>query len=310
MRSLRPTNSVLAHGMLLAVVVVWGGTFPLVKAALQDVSPLLFNAVRMTLATLVLLAINLRQLRHASRSQVLSGCVAGVLLGAGYQFQTVGLASTTATKSALITGMVVVFVPVVSLVPLVSPRPSALSVSTSIAGSLLAFAGLALLTIAPATRVSGLLSGMNQGDMLTLLCAVAFAGHLLTLAKISPGIPAATLATTQVGFAATLMILCLPFSGNLRLHLTSRLVLAWLVTALLATAVAFTIQSWAQQHLPATHTAVLLSLEPVFALVAAWLFLGEHLSRRGAAGAGLMLAGLVVVECIALPKPIPPEPMG
>ena len=122
MRRYPVSNSILAHALLLAVVVVWGATFPLVKAALRDASPLLFNAIRMSIATVALVLINFRQLRSASRPAVLAGLAAGLLLGAGYQFQTAGLARTTATRSALITGLVVVFVPLLALLPFVSSQ--------------------------------------------------------------------------------------------------------------------------------------------------------------------------------------------
>ena len=95
---------VLAHLLLLATVFVWGATFVLVKGALSDASPLLFNLMRMALATLALVAINFRRLRHVTRKQLGAGAVAGVFLAAGYQFQTMGLTQTTPAKSAFLTG--------------------------------------------------------------------------------------------------------------------------------------------------------------------------------------------------------------
>ena len=178
----------------------------------------------------------------------------------------------------------------------------------TVSGALLAFAGVALLTTAPGTRLTLLFNGMNGGDSLTLLCALAFAGHLLFLARVSTRVPPGLLATVQIGSATVLMLISLPFSGHLTLHLTSVLVFALIVTGLLATAAAFTIQSWAQRHLPATHIAALLSLEPVFALATARMLLGEHLSSRALLGAGLVLGGIVLIEVFALPSAIAPGP--
>ena len=99
----RPSNNTLAHLLLLAVVMVWGATFVLVKDALQDASPLLFNLLRMTIAAAALMAVNHRLLRHITRKSLIAGTIVGIFLATGYQFQTAGLAHTTPAKSAFIT---------------------------------------------------------------------------------------------------------------------------------------------------------------------------------------------------------------
>lgn len=298
----RSGKSLSAHLLLLGVVAIWGATFPLVKGALRDASPLLFNVVRMGLATLALVCVHFRQLRDLSRAAVMAGLAVGLFLGAGYQFQTVGLSLTSATKSAFITGLVVVFVPLFSLVPGVSAGRRPPFRWATLSGALLAFGGLALLTTPSGTTLADLFSHMTVGDLLTLLCAVAFAGHLLTLARVSRAVAAGPLATLQVGFATLLMLVTLPVAGPISAHITTRLVVAWVVTALLATAAAFTIQSWAQQHMPATHTAVFLSLEPVFALLTSRLFFGEQLSQRTFLGAALILSGIAIIEFLTPPQ--------
>ncbi len=306
MRTLSP--SALAHLLLLAVVLVWGATFVLVKDALQDVSPLLFNLLRMSLAFLALTALNYRQLYRVSRQAVVAGVVAGLLLAIGYQFQTAGLARTTAVKSAFITGLVVVFVPILTILPALRspaiPRPR----WTAAAGALLAFFGLFLLTTPAGTTYENLFNGIGPGDLLTLACAFAFAAHLLALAHFAPRIPIRQLATLQIGVAALVMAVTLPLEGRPHLQITSRLVIALAVTSLLATAAAFTIQSWAQQHLPPTHTAILLTLEPVFAAITSFLVLHERVGRRTLGGAGLILGGIAVIELLPAPAPIPAHP--
>jgi drug/metabolite transporter (DMT)-like permease len=306
--SQRFSPSTLAHLLLLGVVFVWGTTFVLIKDALQDASPLLFNFLRMTLAFLALAIVNHRQLRRINRRAIFSGFVVGLFLAAGYQFQTTGLALTTAAKSAFITGLVVVFVPLFTIIPaLRSPNAPPPRWTTAI-GALLAFAGLLLLTTPPGTSPQNLFVTISSGDLLTLACAIAFAGHLLALAHTSHRVPTSQLATIQIGAAALIMAITLPIGGKPHLSLTPRLIVALAVTSLLATAAAFTIQSWSQQHLPPTHTAILLTLEPVFACLTSYLVLHEHFGRRSFLGAVLILLGIAFTELLSATRPLPAHP--
>jgi drug/metabolite transporter (DMT)-like permease len=292
-----------ARLLLLAVVLIWGTSFALVKAALRDASPLLFNLLRMSLASLVLIAVNRSSLRGLSRRTWISGAVAGLFLALGYQFQTFGLVRTTPAKSAFITGLVVVLVPLLTFFPALRPANAPRPGMKALAGALLAFAGLVLLTTPSHTAPRELFSSISAGDLITLCCAIAFAFHLLTLARVSPGIPAGTLATLQIGFASAVMLLTLPLEP-VRLHLTSVLILALALTAVFATAAAFTIQSYAQQHLPPTQTAVLLTLEPVFAWLTSLMLFHEHLGPRALAGAALILLAIALIELL----PSRPQP--
>ncbi len=291
----RRNHSLSAHLLLIAVTLVWGCTFPLVKAALREVSPLLFNLLRMALASVVLVAANARSLRGLTKSQLKLCATAGLLLALGYELQTTGLARTTPSKSAFLTGLVVVLVPLLSLIPGLrqpdTPRPHA----AAYAGAGVAFFGIVLLTSTPGAGMA-LLSGMHFGEWLTFGCAIAFAVHLLTLAHGANAIPARSLGTLQILFATAAMLLFLPLDRPLRLHLNATVAIALAVTAVLATAAAFTIQSWAQQHLPASHTALIFTLEPVFAWLTSLLFLGERLGPRALIGAGLILIGIVLAE--------------
>ncbi len=304
----RFSPSTLAHILLLGVVFVWGSTFVLVKDALQDASPLLFNLLRMALAFIALAIVNHRQLRHISRRAIVSGLIVGLFLAAGYQFQTAGLARTTPAKSAFITGLVVVFVPLFTIFPALRSTNTPAPRWTTGIGALLAFSGLLLLTTPPGTSLRNLFVSIGPGDLLTLGCAIAFAAHLLALAHTSHQVPTGQLATIQVGVAAFVMTLTLPIGGRPHLSVTPRLLIALAVTSLLATAAAFTIQSWAQQHIPPTHTAILLTLEPVFACLTSFLVLHEHLGRRSLTGAALILAGIAFIELLSTTTPLPTHP--
>ena len=295
-----------AYLLMLFVVAVWGSTFVLIKSALADATPAAFNLVRMTLAFLVLAAAYHRADRAFWRSvrpgQIAAGALVGLCLALGYQFQTTGLARTTASKSAFITGLVVVLVPLFSAIPALRPPAARAPRWNAFLGAAIAFAGILLLT-APATGASILpdLSSINSGDLLTFGCAIGFAFHCIALSHISPRIGFRPLAVLQVGFCAVFMALSLPLIEHPHIHWTLRMIVALTIAAVLATAAAFSIQSWAQSILPPTHTALLLTLEPVFAWITSFLILGERLGLRPASGALLILAGIALTELVPQP---------
>jgi drug/metabolite transporter (DMT)-like permease len=293
-----------AYLLMLFVVAVWGATFVVVKDALADASPAAFNLARMTFASLILVVGYHRSLRGIRWWHVGAGAIVGLCLAMGYQFQTLGLVWTTPSKSAFITGMVVVLVPLFSIVPGLRPPGARLPRWNAFVGAALAFAGIALLTapgIAGATGLAAALpnfSQINKGDVITFGCAVGFALHCLALGHLSPKIDFKPLAALQVAWCAVFMAITLPVMGPPHLHSSARLDIALLITAVLATAAALSIQSWAQSILPSTHTALLLTLEPVFAWITSFLVLGERLGVRPAIGAGLILCGIALTELV------------
>ncbi|AFL87835.1 DMT(drug/metabolite transporter) superfamily permease [Terriglobus roseus DSM 18391] len=292
-------QSLLAHVLLLATVAVWGATFGVVKGALHDASPLLFNQLRMILAFAALAILHAREWPRIGREALKAGAVAGFFLAAGYELQTAGLVYTTPDHSAFLTGLVVVLVPLFTVVPALRPPGAHRPRATALLGAAGAFAGIVLLTTPAGMPLREFTRGVNRGDILSLLCAIAFAGHLLSLAHMARRIPTAQLATLQIGFAALFMSVATPAIEHTYLHWTGSLIAALVVCALLATAAAFSIQSWAQQHLQASHTALLLALEPAFALLTALLFFGERLTLRSGAGAALILVSLIASELLS-----------
>jgi len=302
-----------AYILMIFVVAVWGSTFVLIKGALADATPGAFNLIRMTLAFALLGVAYHRSWRTIRPSHIASGALVGLCLAAGYQFQTTGLARTTPSKSAFITGLVVVLVPLFSSIPGLHPPGARPPRWNTFLGAALAFAGIVLLT-APSTasssaatttsRIAGLLpdlSSMNLGDMLTFGCAIGFAFHCLALSHISPRIAFQPLAILQVGFCALFMAASLPLIEHPQVHWTPQLIIALAIAAALATAAAFSIQSWAQSVLPSTHIALLLTLEPLFAWITSFIFTGERLGFRPASGAILILIGIALTELIPQP---------
>jgi len=258
----------------------------------------------MTLASVLLVIAYYRSLRTIRRVHIAAGASVGLCLAAGYQFQTIGLARTTPSKSAFITGLVVVLVPLFSIVPALRPPGAKAPRWNAFLGALSAFIGILLITAPPATTGSSLLpdfSAINIGDILTLGCSIGFAFHCIALGHVSPRIPFQALAILQVGFCALFMAMSLPIIERPHVHLTPRLIIALLVAAALATAAAFSAQSWAQSILPSTHMALLLALEPVFAWITSFLVTGERLGLIPAAGAILILIGIAVTELVPQP---------
>lgn len=271
-----------------------------VKGALRDVSPLLFNLLRMVIATVVLAAIYHRDLLRLKRSYLAGGAVVGLCLAAGYSFQTAGLARTTPAKSAFITGLIVVIVPLLCAAPIQRPATMRRPSLSAFGGAVMAFGGILLLTTPAHTPWMSLLGSINTGDLLTLLCALGFSFHVMALAHISPRLPLGALAVLQLAFCTLIMGAALAAFEHPRLDLSPRLMIALLVTGVLATAVAFTVQSWAQQRLSATRTALILALEPVFAFLTSYFFYDERLSTRASLGALLILCGIGLTELLPM----------
>jgi len=299
-----------AYLLMFFVVAVWGSTFVLIKSALTDATPAAFNLVRMALAFIVLAVAYHRSLRSIHRGQIVAGALVGLCLAMGYQFQTTGLSLTTPSKSAFITGLVVVLVPLFSTIPALREPAARRPGWNAFLGAILAFVGILFLT-APASPAQNAgftlanlvpnLASINLGDVLTLGCAIGFAFHCIALSRVSPRIGFQQLAILQVGFCALFMALSLPLIERPHMHWTPRLALALAIAAVLATAAAFSIQSWAQSILPPTHTALLLTLEPVFAWITSFVVMGERLGLVPALGALLILSGIALTELVPQP---------
>ncbi|HWX53399.1 MAG TPA: DMT family transporter [Verrucomicrobiae bacterium] len=287
------SRSLKAHIVLVLISFVWGTTFVVVKAALQYSSPLLFNACRMTLAAICVTVLYRHQIRKLTKPSMLAGLVVGVCLFLGYQLQTVGLALTTPSKSAFLTGMYTVLVPLVLVVVW-----RARIYSWRVVGILAAFAGLFLMTVPGGKQGLGDFARVNLGDLLTIGCAVAFAFHIVFLGRATQRFPFQQMAMVQIVVAAVLMVISVPLLERPHFQPSATLYWAIPVTGICAIALSFIGQSWAQQFTPATHTALIFNLEPVFAWLTSYLCLHERLGWRAGAGALLILAGVLVSELL------------
>ena len=286
------SRSLQAHFWLLLATLVWGSTFLAIKFALDDCSPLLFNAVRMAIAAIVLGAMFFRQLRSLSAGALRAGFATGTLLWLGYEFQSAGLVYTTASNSAFVTGISVV------LVPLLLAAAGRRVHPFTLAGVAAACAGLYLLCI-PAAQGFVSLSALNRGDLLTLGCALSFAFEIIVLGHAAQRYSFAELVPVQISVCAAWMLLSVPIAEpHVFLHLTPGLIAALAYTALPGTVACFIMQAWAQRYTPPTHAALIFALEPVFAALLSYLLIGERLGRRGLLGGVLILSGVLASELL------------
>ncbi len=278
---------------LTLVAVVWGATFVMVKQALHEISTMYFLALRFGLASACMLVPFLPAFRKmpaiALWRGLRGGAVAGAFLCLGYILQTFGLKYTSAGNSGFLTGLNIVLVPVIGAV--VFRRSPQIR---ELLGVAVSTAGLATLTI-PSMDGSFSPSYLNRGDLLTIGCAIAFACHLLVLGYYSQRERFEAVAVGQIACAAVLSSLFLSIEAP-RITWSRPVITALLVTAVLGTAGAFGIQTWAQQFTTPTRTALIFALEPVVALATAVLVGGERLTAAAIIGGALILTGILTVE--------------
>ncbi len=285
---------------------LWGSTFVVVKNSLDDSSVFVFLALRFTLAGICMAAFRPQVFRVLQREEIFAGVRLGFFMFCGYAFQTAGLRYTTASNSGFITGSSVVLVPLI--LALFWGKRATLWVYF---GTISAAAGLYFLTV-PVTGVAHL----NRGDVLTFFAAMSYAVHIILVGEYAREHSAAALSVLQV-LACAVMAWLTALGANairwqpMRFHSTSQLWTGIAVCAVFATAVAFSLQLWAQQFTTPSHAAIIFTLEPVFTVATSYFVLSERLGLRSVVGAGLVLAGIFVAELLGPPAaPESPEPMG
>jgi drug/metabolite transporter (DMT)-like permease len=279
--------------LLIFIAFIWGSTFVLVKEALNDASPLALNSARMVVAAVLLALFYRKKIAVLTKPALMAGVLVGIFLYAGYAFQTSGLKLTTPSKSAFLTGTSSVLVPLF-LVAIWHVRIHLWRV----AGILLALVGLFLMTVPGGPGGLADFANVNLGDLLTVGCAICFTFHVIFVGRASQRFPFEQVAFLQVATAAVLMTISTPLLEHSYFRATPTVIAAILITGVLCTAVAFSIQSWAQQFTPATHTALIFTTEPVFAWLTSFIYLHERLGLRAGAGALLILGGVLISELL------------
>ena len=290
---------------LMFCSLIWGVTFVVVKNALDYSSVFIFLAIRFTLAALLMAALRPKVLRRMDTQEIFAGLRLAFFMFVGYGFQTTGLQYTTASNSGFVTGASVVLVPI--LLGIFWGRRLTYWIY---GGAFAALVGLYFLTV-PAAG----LRYLNYGDVLTFVAAGFYAVHIILVGEYMQEHSVSALSLIQVAGCGA-MAWVLAGAGAVihwqpvRFAWRWELLVAVGICTVFATAVAFTVQLWAQQYTSASHAAILFALEPVFAVITSYLVLHERLSSRALKGAGLVVLGILMAELLGAPAaPESPEPI-
>ena len=277
----RQTTTLATLG-LLAMTAVWGSTFVLIKDVVGRMPVADFLAVRFLIGAGVMLALFARPVWRLGRQQLLRGLLLGGLYGVGQLLQTWGLALIAPSISGFVTGMYVVFTPILAVLLLRRRMPAVTWLAVA-----LSTAGLALLSL------NGL--SVDLGVWLTLASAVLYALHIVGLGQWSrPGEAFGMSAVQMLAIAAVCLLATAPHGPVWPPDRNAWLAILYM--ALIAGAGAMLMQTWAQSHLPATRAAIVMTTEPVFAAAFAVLFGSDVLGWRMLAGGALVLAAMYLVE--------------
>lgn len=282
---MRISRGVRADVSLILITAIWGCMFTLVKKSLAQVSPITLIALRFWVATAALLLCMPRAFLHISRGTLQRGAILSLFLLGGFVFQTMGLRSTSPARSAFITALSVLLVPVLGFL-IFHHRPRA----QTVAGVAIATVGLGLLTL------ESLELSLNRGDVLTLICAAVFAFHILYVGRYVTEGDYRQLVALQVAGSALLSTMILPVVETPFLVWDPALGVYIFILGVFATAVAYYVQNWAQRFTTPNRTALIFSIEPFFAVLFAYLLLDQTLGGREWVGGILVIAGIVTSE--------------
>jgi drug/metabolite transporter (DMT)-like permease len=286
----------LAELALVAIAAVWGLTFVMVQDAVERLEPMAFLAYRFLPAAALVAIVFWRPLRRLPPEGWRLGFVMGILLTAGYVAQTFGLQHTSASHAGFITGLFVV------LTPLFGSLLLGLPVGRSAwAAAVLSAVGLLML--------SGAGGDLNlSGDGVVFLCACAFALHILVTARAVTRFEVGALVAVQLGVCGLICLAYAAIAGQLDPPRGATVWSALIVTSLIASALGFLVQSYAQRHASPTRTALILAAEPAFAGLFGYLLQDERLSALAWAGAVLIMIAILLIDVaprLRLPRPLP-----
>ena len=282
----RDPRAAVAELALVGIAAVWGLTFVMVQDAIAILPVFAFLAYRFAIATALVTPVFWAKLRALGPDGWRAGLVMGAFLTVGYAFQTLGLQHTSPSDAGFITGLFVVLTPVLG----------ALFLQQRISSLAWAAAGVSVVGLF-------LLSGAGgdftlRGDGLVFVAALSFAAHILATGRAAGRFDVGALLVVQLGVAAAACFVVALTRGDLEVPRGATVWSALVVTAVLASALGFFVQTYAQQHAPPARTALILASEPAFAGLFGYLFAGDRLSPVEWLGAGLIMAAIVAVELI------------
>lgn len=299
--SQKTKNKFLGEGALLLMTILWGGTFVIVKESLNDISTMLFVALRFGLAGSILFLILFFKKQKIVNESILPGIFLGTLLFLGFFTQTVGLKFTSATKSGFITGSLVVMVPLFqTLIEKKFPTRGAQI------GTVLVFIGILFLSNGGSSInnfLGELGANFNFGDGMTLACAVFYALHVVYIDIISSKHDYWILLTTQIVTVAFFSLITSFFLAGfsiepLHISFSSYLIFGIIYTAICATLITIGLQTKFQRVVSPTKAGIIYSFEPIFAAIFAFFLLNEKITNFGLVGSTLIFLGLISSEVI------------
>ncbi len=270
--------------MPLLMTIIWGATFLVTKLTLRLVGPFTYLSLCYFVATVTLVLIFHKRLRHITRAELRCGLLIGIVLFAGYAFQTVGMQWTSVSKTGFLTGLYVPLVPLFSLLFL----RQRIAI-TAWLGVLLSLVGLFLLSVNKQFTLN-----IGLGEWLLLACAFAFAIQIVLISKFAPQMDAINLAIIQLALTTILSFIAVPFNHE---PLVAPPLLAWVPICLLGMLdMAFTLvcMNWVQQYISGTRATLIYSLEPLWAALFGVVLAGDVLSLIAWIGCACIFAGMVV----------------
>ena len=289
-----PNKAMQANLMMLLAASIWGFAFVAQRVGMETMGPHWFNSLRFFIGVVALTPVvilmdrtqaksSIEGPKSSTKSLLMGGAVAGLLLFIGATFQQVGLQYTTAGKAGFITGMYIFFVPLIGLF---------FRMQTGLGtwlGAAIALWGLYLLSINEDFTLS-------KGDTLQLICAVAFAGHVLMIGYLASRMDTVKLSLVQFFVAGLLAMILALYFEQLTWGMIKSTAVPLLFAGVMSTGIAYTLQTIAQQHAHPSHAAIILSSEGVFAVIGGFLLLNEVLPAQGLLGCGLILVGMLMSQ--------------
>lgn len=286
------TRTLRANILLLLTAAIWGSGFVAQRSGMDYVGPMTFNAFRFALGALSLVPLVIWHHQRgvaaispgvSRRFALLGPCIAGAALFGGVSLQQIGLMYTTAAKAGFITGLYVVIVPFIGLI--LRQRPGV----GGFVGTFFAAIGLYLLSVTKDFTLA-------PGDAFVIAGAVIWACHVHVLSWLSPKLDGVRLAFGQFSVVSLLCFVCAFIFEDITVASLSAGWLPIVYGGIMPVGVAFTLQVIAQKDAPATHAAIILSMEALFAAIGGWLILDETLTPRGMVGCALMLTGMLTAQ--------------
>lgn len=281
-------NTFKSDFILFMVAAIWGLAFVAQRIGMDHIGPFTFNGLRFVLGALSLLPLifltDIKKTKNNSPGLAKAGLISGFFLFFGISFQQVGLVYTTAGKAGFITGLYVVIVPFLNLFF----KHDKTSAGTW-TGALLASIGMYFLSVTKNLNI-------NPGDLLVFLSAICFAFHLIVIGQFSNRYNWAWLSMIQCIICSVLSLLIAALFETFVLKDILKVSIPIIYGGVFSVGIAYSLQIYGQKNSPATHSAIILSLESLVAAIGGWIILKELLSGRAIFGCALMLAGMLISQ--------------